>query len=359
MTETRGLLRRFWHRRAGRWGLAVLGLLALVALTADFLAPYRPETQFRTSPNAPPALGRLHWTDETGWTGPYTCAWERARHPVTLETVFFEDCSRKYPLRWFVRGEPYRLFGLIPTEVHLFGSEGTPLFLWGTDRLGRDRFSRTLIGAQISLGLAAVVTAAGMLVGVALGGLSGARGGWLDLMLQRGVELTLALPRLALLLALAASLPSGLTPGIRLGALIALLAAVSWAPPAQALRTQLLSVREEAFVDAAHALGAGTLHVLRRHLLPNAAGTIVLAAAGALPSLLVLESVLSFFGFGVQEPLVSWGSLLREAHSVAELTQRPWVLVPGAFILVAVGAFHAVGDALRDATDPRTGRSAR
>jgi peptide/nickel transport system permease protein len=352
------LFARFRKQRLGLLGAFVLMGLALLVGCAGFFSPYDPQTQHRQFPYVPPMLGRLHFRDEGGFhPRPFVYGLERVRDPFTLDWVYREDRSQKYPVYFFVRGPEYRLLGLFKTDIHLFGTgepEESPgqLFLLGTDKLGRDLLARILAGGQISLGLGLLVVVAALLLGTVIGGISGYYGGAVDTLLQRGIEVVMSIPRLALLLALSAALPPELPPTARFWGLVLVLALVSWAPLARVIRGQFLSYREEEFVLAARASGSGSGRIVFRHILPNTFSYLIVAATLTAPTMIILESVLSFFSFGIQEPLISWGMLLQEAQSVFQLQFHPWLLLPAACLVLVVLAFNFVGDGLRDALDP-------
>ncbi|MGQ9477247.1 MAG: ABC transporter permease [Candidatus Bipolaricaulia bacterium] len=345
---------RFRRQRLGLFGAIVLAGMALLIGCAGLFSPYDPQAQHRQFPYVPPMLGRLHFSG----LRPFVYGLERVRDPFTLDWVYREDRSQIYPIRFFVRGPEYRLLGIFKTDIHLFGT-GEPaespgqLFLLGTDKLGRDLLARTLSGGQISLGLGLLVLLTSLLFGTVVGGLSGYYGGAIDTLLQRGIEVVMSIPKLALLLALSAALPPELPPTARFWGLALALAIVSWAPLARVIRGQFLSYREEEFVLAARASGSRDGRIVFRHILPNTFSYLIVAATLTAPTLIILESVLSFFNFGIQEPLISWGMLLQEAQSVFQLQFHPWLLLPAACLVLVVLAFNFVGDALRDALDPR------
>ncbi len=374
MSEPRALPLRalVWRRlRRRKLGLASGAFIVLLALTfaaADFIAPYDYGRQHRRAPYVPPMLAKIHFWDEGGPSWPFVYALERVRDPDNLGLWRYEeDRAQRFPIHFFVRGEPYRLWGLIPTDVHFFGT-GTPenspgqLFLLGTNQSGVDLFSQVMVGGRVSLTLVLLVIALSFVVGVLVGGVSGYAGGGLDTLLQRAIEVTMGLPRLALLLALVAAIPPSapllglnLPPALqRFWAIAGVLALVNWAPLARVIRGPVLGLREEDYVLAAKATGAGAGRIVWRHLLPNTVSTLVVSATLAVPGVLVLESVLSFLGFGINTPMVSWGLLLNQVYSnfVTNLNFYPWLLAPGVFLFVTVLAFNQFGDALRDAVDP-------
>ncbi|MCX6100215.1 MAG: ABC transporter permease [Candidatus Bipolaricaulota bacterium] len=317
--------------------LAALGSgPAVIVASADFLSPYRPETQATQDAYAPPT--RLHFSGPSGFSlRPYVVRATVSFDPVTYERTSTENPLERYAVRFFGRGDPYRLWGIFPTNVHLFtlgddaARAGVRIYLWGADRLGRDVFTRTLFGGRVSLS-----------VGPSLGG-------WVDAFLQRVGELVGSLPSLPVLLILGAAL-SGVAapPAVRILAVLGGLAAISWPGMARVIRGQILSLRGREFVLAARASGASEGRIFACDLLPHVATTIVVGGALLLPSAMVLEASLSFLGLGIPEPTPSWGTLLVGARSVSALATAPWLLVPGALIALSAFAANLIADALRE-----------
>jgi peptide/nickel transport system permease protein len=351
-------------------GLSITALLGLSAIFADFLSPYPADARVAeqllpppqaSSPERPPLAippVRLHLFKE-GRLQLNVCRQEwqsllviRNRLPVTVWQVR-EDCSQRYPLRLFERNPHYRykLFGLFETDLHLLGSPEAqaPLFLLGTDSQGRDLLSRILMGSRISLGISTIAVLLGLALALPLGAFSGYFGGRVDTVIQRVVEGTLAFPRLALLLVVASTFREAEE---RLLWMIIFLALVGWAPLARMLRAQALMLREEGFIEAAHALGAGHVHILRRHILPLLASTIIVSATLTLPNLLMLESFLSYLGYGVPETLPSWGLLLNELREVHLLPSKPWLLFAGVAIALTALACTILGESLQARFNP-------
>ena len=347
--------RLFW-RQFRRSPLAVAGggllfVFYTSALLAPFLAAYAPETMDRNRFFHPPH--KIHWFDAQGhFRGPYV-------HPMTLtspmDLEYIEDRSRVVPLRLFVRGARYKLFGVVPTDRHLYGVAAPDVvFLLGADPLGRDMMSRLLHGGQISLTVGLVGIAISFTLGLLLGGVAGYFGGWVDVVIMRMTELLLTIPGLYLIIALRAVFPADLPSQQVYLAIVAILAFIGWAGLARVIRGMVLSIRRAEYVTAAEALGAGRLRIIARHILPNTMSFVIVAATIAIPGYILGEVFLSFLGVGVQEPSASWGNMLIQARSLRALNSFPWLLfVPGTAIFLTVMAFNFLGDGLRDALDPR------
>ena len=345
----------FW-RQLRRSPLAVAGGSLLFvfytsALLAPFLAAYAPETMDRSRFFHPPHA--VHWFDaQGGFRGPYV-------HPMTLtspmDLEYVEDKSRIVPLRLFVRGARYKLFGVLPTDRHLYGVPAPDVvFLLGADPLGRDMMSRLLHGGQISLTVGLVGIAISFTLGLLLGGVAGYFGGWVDVVIMRMTELLLTIPGLYLIIALRAVFPADLPSQQVYLAIVAILAFIAWAGLARVIRGMVLSIRRAEYVTAAEALGAGRLRIIARHILPNTMSFVIVAATISIPGYILGEVFLSFLGVGVQEPSASWGNMLIQARSLRALNSFPWLLfVPGTAIFLTVMAFNFLGDGLRDALDPR------
>jgi len=352
LTPTQLFLRQFRRSSlavAGGWLLLVLYTMALLA---PFLSPYAPEEMDRERFFHPPTM--LRWIDAEGrfHLTPFVYA-THLSDPSSLQ--YAEDRAQVLPLRYFVKGAPYRLLGVIPTDRHLFGVDsGERIYLLGGDMFGRDVWSRLLHGAQISLTVGLLGIAISFSLGLLLGGIAGYLGGWVDTVIMRGTELLLSIPGLYLIVALRAVFPADLPSQQVYLAIVAILAFIGWASLARVIRGMVLSIRRAEYVAAAEALGAGRLRIIVRHILPNTMSFVIVAATVAVPGYILGEVFLSFLGVGVQEPAASWGNMLNQARSLRALTSFPWMLfAPGAAIFLTVMAFNFFGDGLRDALDPR------
>jgi len=265
------------------------------------------------------------------------------------------DTSQRYPLRLFPRGAPYRLFGFVRGDRHLFGVEAPGrIYLLGADDTGRDVWTRLLYGSQVSLTVGIVGIAISFTLGLLLGGVSGYFGGWVDTLIMRSTELLLSIPGLYLIVALRGVFPLDLPSQQTYLAIVAILSFIGWASLARVIRGMVLSLRQAEYVLAAQAMGASSLRIIVRHILPNTMSFTIVAATVAVPGYILGEVFLSFLGVGVQPPAASWGNMLNAARSERVLTSFPWMLLaPGVAILLTVMAFNFFGDGLRDALDPR------
>jgi peptide/nickel transport system permease protein len=345
---------RFKRHRLAMASAVVLALLYAVVLVPDFFSTQDPEaTDARLAfiPIQPPAL---LWGWPPGLSVP---AVRGQRNPVTLRMEWGADPVRRIPLRVPAHGYRYRLLGLLDTDIHLVGAgdaEGaqTGIHLLGTDRLGRDQWSRLMHATRTSMTVGLAAVALSVVLGALLGGLSGYIGGWLDLVIQRLIELLQSLPTIPVWLAMSAALPRDWPPQRVFFSISLILALVGWTTLGREVRGRFLSLREEDFVLAAELAGCSRLRIVTRHMLPALTSHIIATATLAIPVLIISETSLSFLGLGIRPPAISWGVLLQEAQNIQTVAQAPWLLIPGAFVVIAVLAFNLVGDGLRDAADP-------
>ena len=341
--------RKFLRSRAATIGGSIVILFYIMMLFSNFLAPYGGDQRFVTYLFAPPQ--GLHWDPQNGV---YIYGIGAKRDPETLAMVFTTDTSRIIPVQFLVHDQPYTLFGVIETDVHLYGvaDKNIGVFLLGTDRQGRDMVSRILIGSQISLTIGLVGVFLSLVLGSVLGVVSGYYGGCVDNIMQRTIEVIRSFPSIPLWMALAAALPQHWSMEQMYFGITIILAFIGWTWLARQLRGKVLAVREEEFVMAAQLSGASDRWVVFRHLIPAVFGHIIVIATLQMPRMIIAESTLSFFGVGLRPPTISWGVLLQEAQNLHTIRQAPWLLAPALFIAMAVLALNFFGDGLRDAADP-------
>ena len=290
--------------------------------------------------------------------GPYVYGTKRKADPKTFKFEFVPDETKPYRIQLFAKGEPYKMFGTITSDIHLFttGNEKTTprVFLFGTDRLGRDIFSRSFHAARISLSIPFVGIILTFIVGLTLGGLSGYFGGIVDELIQRMIDFIQSVPTIPLWIALAAALPREWSTEKTFLAITIILSTVSWTGLARVVRGKLLQLREEDYTMAAKSAGATESRIIFRHLLPGFTSHLIVSLTNAVPAAILGETALSFIGLGMQPPATSWGVLLRDAQNLVAIAQQPWTLIPALFVIATGLLFSFIGDGLRDAADPYT-----
>ena len=330
--------------------LYILIVLYFLAIFADFISPYPYDKQHRDTPYHPPT--QIHFFDEKGkfHLRPFVYKYELV-DPVFK--VYKINKKEKYPIYFFVEGDRHYLFGIIPTNIHLFGVKKGKIFLLGADHLGRDIFSRLLYGGRISLSIGIVGVLVSFTIGAVIGGISGYFGGVVDNILMRLSEIIMSFPGFYLMLALRAVFPITLSSVQVYFLIVIILSFIGWAGLARVIRGMVLSIREQDFVTAAKSYGAAPLRIIVKHILPNTYSYLLISATLAIPGYILGESALSLLGLGIQEPYASWGNMLSSARNVSAIASYPWILAPGIAIFIAILAFNLLGDALRDALDPK------
>lgn len=347
---------KFRKHKIAVFSAIVLIIMYLMAIFAGFLTPMDPNTFDAGYKNVPP-MGISFIDGEGNFTWrPGVHGLLQERDPETLRITYITDRETWYPLHFFVKGEPYKLFGLIESDIHLYGlgeeAGGLPFFILGSDRLGRDMFSRVVYGAQVSLSIGLVSVFLSLALGVVLGGISGYYGGWIDNVIQRVIEFIRSLPTLPLWMALSAALPPGLPQEVRYFGITVILSLIGWTSLGRQVRGRFLALRTEDFVLAARLSGASDLRIIIRHMVPSFTSHIIASLTLSIPGIILAETSLSFLGLGLRQPAISWGVLLQEAQNIRTVALTPWLLLPGVAVIITVLAFNFLGDGLRDAADP-------
>lgn len=347
--------RAFKKHRLALIGAVVVVAFYLVALFAEFLAPFNTDNFDQKYPYAPPQ--RIHILDTSDGVdfGLYVNGYTANMDPDTLAMEYGTDKSVKIPLQLFDRSaEPYRMWGLFEGNVHLIGpvNNDQPMYLLGSDRNGRDMLSRIVYGTRVSMTIGLVGVAMAFVLGVVLGGVSGYVGGKIDTVIQRMVEFFMSVPSLPLWLGLAAAVPSGWGPLQRYFAITSILAIFAWTDLARVTRGRFMSLREEEFVTSARLDGNRPPRIIFRHLLPLFMSHLIASLTLSIPAMILAETALSFLGLGLQPPVVSWGVLLQESQNIRTVATAPWLMFPGLAVVLAVLSLNFVGDGLRDAADP-------
>jgi peptide/nickel transport system permease protein len=348
--------RRFFRHKLAMTGGSVLLLFYVVgSLFAGFFATHATLTRFPDFALAGPQ--RIRVIHDGRLQRPFVYGLEATRDPETYRKTYVEDGRTVYPIRFFVHGDPYKFLGLFRANLRFAGVEqpGT-LFLFGTDRLGRDMFSRTLAGARVSLTIGLLGVALSFVIGCLLGGVSGYFGGPLDTLIQRLIEFLGALPTLPVWMALATAVPAEWDPIATYFMVTIILSIVGWTGLARVVRGKLLQLRVEDYVLAAKIAGATEMSTIVRHLLPGFMSFLIVHLTLAIPGMILGETALSFLGIGLRAPVVSWGVLLQQAQNIRSVSLTPWLLIPALFVIVTVLCFNFVGDGLRDAGDPTADR---
>jgi peptide/nickel transport system permease protein len=344
---------RFRQHKLAMTSAPLIIMLYLSALFCQFVAPYGPLTRFDYL-NAQPE--RIHFFSREGgrtrFEGPFVYGLKQHINPETFRRSWVPDPEVKYGIRFFVRAEEYKFLGLFTTNLHLFGADEGPVFLFGSDSLGRDIFSRVFYGARISLTIGLVSMAITFMLGLVIGGISGYFGGVVDQIMQRTIDFFMSMPSLPLWMALSASLPRDWPIVKTYFAITIVFSIFGWTGLARVVRGKLLALREEDFAIAAKVIGASELRIITKHLLPLFVSFIIVSLTMSVPSMILGETSLSFIGLGLQPPAVSWGVLLKDAQSLVEVAHFPWKLIPGLFVVATVLLFNFLGDGLRDAADP-------
>ncbi len=349
----------WWERLKGnglaRWGGMILATLYAIALFAEFVAPYDPYESQSEGALLPPTP--IYWKSPAGnWVGPHV--YPTTQGAIDIKTGLRSvkiDTDSPASIRLFVNGASYRFLGVIPSQLHLFGTIGKGrINVLGTDEQARDQLSRLIYGSRVSLLIGLLGIGISFPLGLLAGGIAGYFGGWVDAILMRFVEVLMTVPDIYLLIALSAVLPQNLDSSQRFFLVTMIISSVRWAGLARVIRGQVLSIKEREFIQAARVMGGKPLYIILRHVLPQTATYVIISATLTIPSFIVAEAILSLIGLGIQQPDPSWGNMLSLATNASILVLQPWlVAAPALLMALTVLAFNLLGDGLRDVLDPR------
>ncbi len=362
------MARKLKKHQLARISLVILGFLYAVALFGDFLAPYNLTDYDANAKDLPPTAVRF--VHEGSFIGPYIykSEWQtlkmsvaemnkakkeaEARGEVFSTRQIVTDESTPLMIRWFVHGSPYKVLGFIDSDLHLFGVEGGKIFLFGADNLGRDLFSRIILGSQVSLTIPFAGTFISFVLGLLIGSVSGYFGGRVDNVIQRIIEVLNSLPSLPLWMALSAAIPAGIPPVQMYLLITVILSLIGWTGLARVVRGKFMSLKNEDYVMAARLAGVSDMKIIIKHMVPGFMSYLIVSLTLGIPSMIIGETSMSFLGLGIQAPATSWGVLLKEAQNVTNIVSHPWCLIPLFFVVLTVLAFNFLGDGMRDAADP-------
>ena len=344
---------RFKRNRLALIGSVVLIFMYLAALFAGFIGPYGLRETHEKFPASPPLLPRFIDAEGAFSFRPFVYAMESKVDTKTFKRILTPNTEVKHYVHFFARGTPYTILGFIESDIHLFHvNDPARVFLLGTDKQGRDLFSRIFYGAQVSLTVGLVGVSMSLIFGTLIGIAGGYFGGLFDDASQRIIEVLISFPQIPLWLALAALIPPTWTSVQRFFAISIVLSLVNWGGLSRQVRGMVYALREEDYVIAARYASASNWRIISKHLLPNTMSHILVIATVSIPAMILGETALSFLGLGIQPPMTSWGLLLNQAQHTRVLIQQPWLLTPALFVVATIISFNFLGDGLRDAADP-------
>ncbi len=342
---------KFRQHRVAVWSGVFLLILYLSIFFSEFLSPYDMTKRHVKHIYAPPQ--GIHLFHEGKFVGPFSYPYKVTRNMETLQREFAPNKKKPMPLHFFCHGDKYKYFGYIKSDLHLVcPPKRGSLYLLGTDRLGRDMLSRIIAGARISLTIGLIGITVSFVLGIVIGGLAGYYGGWVDLVVQRMIEVLQSIPSIPLWLTLSAIMPATWSPILVYFGITIILGLLDWTGLARAVRSKLLALREEDYVLAARLIGANPSRIIGRHLVPGFMSHLIASATITIPTMILGETALSFLGLGLRPPITSWGVLLNEAQDINVVAVYPWLMLPVVPVIFVIIAFNFLGDGLRDAADP-------
>lgn len=346
--------RKFKKHKLAMASTWLLLFFYLVAIFGNFVAPQGTEQYDGKYVNCAPTP--IHMFHDGRFVGPFVYGLKTERDPETYMLIFTEDTEQIYRIKFFAQGDEggeYKFLGLFPSNLHLFeAEEGGKVFLFGTDNMGRDLFSRVVLGAQISLFIPVVGMLLTLILGLFMGSIAGYFGGWIDTVIQRLVEVVRSFPQVPLWMALSAAIPKTLKPAQVFMLMTLILSLISWPDLSRVVRSKFISVKKEDYIMAAQISGAPVSKVITRHMIPSFTSYIIVNMTMSIPGLIIGETTLSFLGLGLRSPATSWGVLLQETNKLETIMFYSWKLIPMLFVFLTVLAFNFMGDGLRDAADP-------
>lgn len=352
------MYRKLKKHKLATFSITILALLYIGVIFGGFIATQGLEDFSASDSNAPPS--KVHLYHEGKFIGPFVYG-NTFEFDEYEQKIFKEDKSQPYRLKLFVKGTEYKLFGLLKSDIHLFGVDNSQrpegkdpvnFFIFGADGLGRDLFSRIILGSKVSLTVPLVGTGISFVLAIIIGGISGYYGGWIDLVIQRIIEVMMSFPTLPLWMALSAAIPPDISISKVYLYITVIMSLLAWPGLARVVRSKFMSLKNDDYILAAKLCGVKDSTIVIRHLVPGFMSYLIVNLTIGIPGMILGETTMSFLGLGMRAPATSWGVLLQECQSIPNISDHPWKLIPVIFVIITVLAYNFLGDGLRDAADP-------